>query len=201
NRVLELPAVYLDSRVVKGLTSWSVDRRESEIDDHGETYPTTWQGPDVNVTLHIPEGQYVFSLYEFNKDGHTGANRDRDYVFSAEALPPRTGAQNILSRYGSAPFYNHPAQVVGRVVNFWGGVWKRYLVRGPMILLIRVGRNYSLDTILAGAMLDSLNEHPAPYYYGMAAWRSRLKQLSKYRLALRQRWPRIASTLPKVGGP
>ncbi len=199
-RVLELPKLYLQSRIAWSGIPTSLDRRESEIDDHGETYPTVWQGPEVNVTLHIPRGEYTLSLYEFNKDGHTGTNRDRDYVISAEALPPGTGVQNILSRYGSAPFYEHPAQVVGRIVNFWGGVWHRFLVRGPMVLLIRMSRNYSLDTILCGAMLDPLNEHPEPYYYGMKTWRARLTQLSKSRVALRRRWTEIRDTLPKAGG-
>ena len=34
----------------------------------------------------------------------------------------------------------------------------------------------------------------------MAAWRSRLKQLLKHRLALRNRWPGIGDTLPKASG-
>lgn len=198
NRVLELPEVYLDSRVVKSLTSWSVNRRESEIDDHGETYPTTWQGPDINVALHIPKGEYNLSLYDFNKDGHHGANRSRDYLISAEALPPETSVRKITGQVGAAGVYSRPARVAGRVVNFCGGVWNRYLVRGPMVLLIRVGRNCSFNTILCGAALDSLNEHPAPYYYGMKAWRVRLKQLSKAREALRQHWLGINGTLPKT---
>ncbi|NNM85033.1 MAG: hypothetical protein HKL96_04655 [Phycisphaerales bacterium] len=200
NRVLELPEVYLDSRLVKGLATRRSDRRESEIDDHGEAYPANWSGPDLNVTLHVPKGEYTLSMYEFNKDGHYGTDRDRDYLISAEVLPPGAGVESIMSQYGSAPFYDHSAEIVGRLVNFWGGVWYRFLVRGPMVMLIRVGRNYSFNTILAGAMLDPLNEHPAPYYYGMAAWRRRLRQLSKARLALRNRWLKIGNTPQKHAG-
>ena len=42
-----------------------------------------------------------------------------------------------------------------------------------MNLAIRVSKNYSFDTILAGAMLDPLAEHPAPYYFGWQAWQKR----------------------------
>ncbi len=194
-----MPSIYLDSRVVKGLTTWQVSHRESEIDDHGEAYPTVWQGPDVNVALHVPKGEYMLSLYDFNKDGHYGGNRNRDYLISAEALPPETSVRKITSRRGAANVYSRPARVAGRIVNFWGGVWNRFIVRGPTVLLIRLGRNYSYDTILCGAALDPLNENPAPYYYGMKAWRKRVAWLSQNRRTLRSRWPKIKDTLPKAG--
>ncbi|MGC9261106.1 MAG: ligand-binding sensor domain-containing protein [Phycisphaerae bacterium] len=220
-RVLQLPPIYDQMAYAMAMGgSGKNDRRESEIDDHGEAYSEAWQGPDVNVTFHIPKGEYTLSIYEFNKDGHTGANRARDYVFSAEGLPPGTKVQRVLTGHapgfydrkvltaiqraelisrGAAAFYRLPTSVLGRIVNFWGGVWHRILVRGPMVLLIRIGRNHSFNTILCGAALDPLNEHPAPYYYGRQAWRARLKQLSNAREALRRRWTEIRDTLPKVG--
>ena len=88
NRILELPGVYLDSRVAQGLTSWDVARRDSTIDDHGGAYESTWQGPDINVALHVPAGAYVLSLYNVNDDGHDTAARHRDYTLSVEVLPP-----------------------------------------------------------------------------------------------------------------
>jgi hypothetical protein len=80
-----------------------------------------------------------------------------------------------------------------RVVNFWGGVWKRFLVRGPMKLAVRVARNYSLDACLAGAMLDPLAEHPAPYYFGHRAWQAHEKQRAELRTRLVAAWQSIRS--------
>jgi hypothetical protein len=213
--VLELPPIYyvVDQHLFRDnpLYTESSDhpifltgaagspRRESEIDDHGEAYPAAWQGPGLYVLLHVPPGSFVLSLYFFNKDGHTGSNRHRDYLLSliplSESYPSyQHGEVNV------APLARSRGVGTKRVVNFWGGVWERYWIHGPVKLAIHVSRNYSLNAILNGAFLDPLAQHPEPYYYGPKAWRLRLEQLSEYRLALRQRWPRIVGTLPKVGG-
>jgi hypothetical protein len=189
-RVLELPEVYLDRRVVKHLTTWAMDRRESEIDDNGESYPVTWQGPDLCVFLHIPPGEYTLSLYFFNKDGHSGSNRNRDYAISMIPLPATYLFGSDLFP-NTAPLAKMRGAVQSRVVNFWGGVWKRFLVRGPMKLAVRVARNYSLDACLAGAMLDPLAEHPAPYYFGHRAWQAHEKQRAELRTSLAAAWHNI----------
>ncbi|MCL5945877.1 MAG: hypothetical protein M1472_03360 [Planctomycetes bacterium] len=186
-RVLELPELYLDQCIAKHRATRIDDRRETEIDDHGETYPMAWQGPGLYVYLHIPAGAWTLSLYFFNKDGHSGKNRDRDYVVSmipvparyhlGPASPPKTAL--VANRHGSAQ---------SRVVNFWDGVWKRFLVRGPMKLAIRVAKNYSLNTIIQAAMLDPLAEHPAPYYYGYKAWHTHEKQRQNFRTKLLAAW-------------
>ena len=186
-RVLELPGIYLDSRVLMHLTAWKLDRRESEIDDHGESYPMSWQGPGLYVYLHIPPGAYRLSLYFFNKDGHSGNNRDRDYAVSAIPLPAGYHF-GTASRPNTVPLAKMRGITQGRVVNFWGGVWKRFLVRGPMKLAIRVAKNYSLNTILQAAMLDPLAEHPAPYYYGYRAWQIHEKQKAEFRTRLIAAW-------------
>jgi len=186
-RVLELPGVYLDSRVLMHLTTWKRDRRESEIDDHGETYPLDWQGPDLYVYLHIPPGAYTLSLYFFNKDGHSENNRDRDYVVSM--IPVSAGYHfGTASRPNTAPLAKMRGISQSRVVNFWGGVWKRFLVRGPVKLAIRLAKNYSLNTILQAATLDPLAEHPAPYYYGCKAWQVHEKRRAKFRTQLAAAW-------------
>ena len=69
-----------------------------------------------------------------------------------------------------------------------GGVWKRFLVRGPVKLAIRLAKNYSLNTILQAAMLDPLAEHPAPYYYGYKAWQAREEQRQEFRTRLAAAW-------------
>ncbi len=186
-RVLELPEIYLDQRISAHKATWKMDRRETELDDHGETYPTTWQGPDLYTYLHIPAGAYTLSLYFFNKDGHDGWNRNRDYVVSAIPLPPSFHF-GTASQPNTAPLAGRRGIAQSRIVNFWGGIWKRFLVRGPMKLAIRVAKNYSLNTILQAAMLDPLAEHPAPYYYGYRAWQAREKQQSEFRTRFAAAW-------------
>ncbi len=186
-RVLEIPEVYLDECIFDGTATRHVDRREAELDDHGETYPTSWQGPDLYVYLHIPAGAYTLSLYFFNKDGHSGKNRDRDYAISMLPLPASYHFGTALDP-NTAPLARMRGTAQSRVVNFWGGVWKRFLVRGPMKLAIRVAKNYSLNTILQAAMLDPLAQHPAPYYYGYRAWQAREKQQSEFRTRFAAAW-------------
>jgi hypothetical protein len=186
-RVLELPEVYLDKQIIMHKTTWAEDRRESEIDDHGETYPVTWQGPGLYVYLHIPPGEYTLSLYFFNKDGHTGPNRNRDYVISLLPLPATYLFGSDLFP-NTAPLAKMRGAAQSRVVNFWGGVWKRFLVRGPMKLVIRVAKNYSRDAMLAGAMLDPLAEHPAPYYFGRRAWQAHERHRAELRTQLAAEW-------------
>lgn len=187
NRVLELPEIYLDSRVLMHLTNWDVDRRESEIDDHGEAYPTTWQGPDLYVYLHIPPGAYTLSLYFFNKDGHSQEDRNRDYVVSMLPLAASHHFGKLFS-LDTAPLARMHGTAQAQVVNFWGGLWKRFLVRGPMKLAIRVAKNCSFDTILQAAMLDPLSQHPAPYYYGHSAWQAHEKRRWNFRTKLVAAW-------------
>ena len=186
-RVLELPEVYLDQMVAMHAATWRADRREAEIDDHGETYPMTWEGPDLYVCLHIPPGAYTLSLYFFNKDGHIWRNRDRDYVISMIPLPASFHFGSALDP-NTAPLAKMRGTAHSRVVNFWGGVWKRFIVRGPMKLAIRMAKNYSYNVILQAAMLDPLAQHPAPYYYGHRAWQIHEKKRAEFRIKLTAGW-------------
>ncbi len=189
-RVLELPKIYLESRIImRETTSWTMDRREAEIDDHGEAYPITWQGPDLYVCLHIPPGAYTLSLYCYNLNGNI-AHRDiahRDLLISFIPLPATYHFGSALVPT-TAPLAKMRGAVQSRVVNFCGGVWKRFLVRGPMKLAIRVARNYSLNAMLQGAMLDPLAEHPAPYYFGHRAWQAHERQRAELRTRLVSAW-------------
>ena len=154
-RSLELPPTYLDSRVRKHLTTWSVNRRQSEADDHGETYPMSQEGPNVHCNLTVPAGLYVLSVYDFNKDGHSGSNRLRDYRLSLRPL------RNDIPLKDTNDFDQQPELAHGRIRDFWGGVWKRFLVRGPLVLGVQVNRNNSFNTVLPAVMLDAVDEEPA----------------------------------------
>lgn len=118
----------------------------------------THQGPDLYVSLRVPAGDFTLSLYDFNKDGHAGNNRLRDYRFSLRPHPSELPLESIEG------FESWPELANGRIRDFWGGVYKRFLVRGPQTLTVQVGRNYSFNTILAGVFLDKVSEEPEPYF-------------------------------------
>jgi hypothetical protein len=157
-RSLEIPPVYLDSRVIKHLTTRNVNRRQSEWDDHGEAYPAAWEGPDVYCTLRIPPGMFTLSLYDMNKDGHTEANRYRDYLVSVRA---HMAGQSLTDISG---FDRQPELARARISDFWGGVYKRFRVCGPAEITVKVSKGASLNTIVAAVMLDPVEERMMPYF-------------------------------------
>ncbi len=163
-RSLEMTQMYYDSRVIRGEVKWDKDpakqlyRRQSENDDHGEEYPMTHDGPHIYATLRVPPGKYFLSLYDFNKDGHDGNNRMRDYRVSIRRYPGDVPLGNLDG------VESWPELSRARIRDFWGGVYKRFLVSGPQTLTIEVNRNYSFNTILAGVFLDELTEQPTPYF-------------------------------------
>jgi sugar lactone lactonase YvrE len=170
---LEIPPTYLDSRVQRGLTTRDVNRRQAEWDDHGETYPLSRGGPSLYCTLKIPAGLFCLSLYNFNKDGHVGANRYRDFRTSVRPQPIQISMMNI-SGFGRQQELGH-----GRTRDFWGGVYERYLVRGPTRVAVEVDRNHSFCTILAGVFLDLVDEEPVPYFHSLDEWQSLSDQKTK----------------------
>ena len=183
NRCLEMSPIYLHSRVLKGLTTWDVDRRESEWDDHGETYPMSKDGPHIYCSLDIPAGLFYLSLYEIDPNGHGGDNRFRDYQISVRPHPGRESLDEhygnttvIRSFYDLAQFDQKPELAHTRANDFYGGVYKRFLVRGPTKLTFQVNRNYSFNTLLAGVMLDLVDELPPPYYCTRQEWEAAQKQ-------------------------
>lgn len=121
-------------------------RRQAEWDDHGEAYPRTFAGPDVWVRVQVPAGLHRLSLHFFNKDGHTGFNRMRDYLLELKK------GQATNSTEAEAL----PTQARTRVRDFWGGVYKRFVLRGPSTFWLKVGRNNSYNTIVGGVFLDKI---------------------------------------------
>ncbi|NNM85901.1 MAG: hypothetical protein HKL96_09140 [Phycisphaerales bacterium] len=160
-RVLEMPKPYLDKCWLTGLVaSKNGDRREAEWDDHGEGYAMTWQGPGLYISVHVPPGVFLLALYNVNKDGHTGPNRFRDYTVDVRQAPG--GAANMES-LPLAQFNSWPELARKRIVNFWSGVYTRFMVHGPITLCIKLGRNYSRNTIVSAIMLGLYNQRPPPY--------------------------------------
>ncbi len=122
-------------------------RRQAEIDDHGETYRMSVQGPDIWIDVDVPAGTHRLSLYFMNKDGHNSANRWRDYMLRIYPSLPST--------YGVMP--NSPMLASTRIRDFWGGVYKTFLVEGPCKYLVAIERNYSFNTICSAILLDKIS--------------------------------------------
>ncbi len=182
NRSLEMSPVYLDSRVQKNLTTRDKNRRESEWDDHGETYPMTKDGPGIYCSLSIPAGLFYLSLYEVDPNGHSNGNRFRDYQISVRpqagnaSLDVHQGNVTILRSFlDISEFDQRPELAHARAHDFYDGVYKRFLVRGPTRLTIQVNRNNSFNTILPGVMLDLVDELPPPYFQTRQEWEEKQK--------------------------
>jgi hypothetical protein len=118
-------------------------RRQSDWDDHGETYGMTHEGPDIWLDLTVTAGPHRLALYFFNKDGHEGANRWRDYLVEVKPYA------EDLAKAGAAPILAR-----ARVRDFWGGVYPQFVVCGPARYRVRIARNGSFNTIVQGVFLD-----------------------------------------------
>jgi hypothetical protein len=160
---LEMPPILIKAEVQAGRTTWSKDRRGSEWDDHGEMYPLTLDGPHVYCSVKVPAGLFYLSLYEFNKDGHIGANCYRDWRISLREHK----SSNLLD---ITDFDKEPELAHARIYGFCGGVWKRFLVRGPISLTIQIDRNHSYNTNLEAITLDLVDEDPPPYFHTALQW-------------------------------
>lgn len=122
-------------------------RRQSEWDDHGEVYPLDFEGPDVWAKVAVPDGVHRMSLYFFNKDGHDGDNRQRNYALEIKA---GAGIEDVKAAHIA------PTLTRADVRDFWNGVYKKFIVRGPATYWVKVGRNGSFNTILSAVMLDKI---------------------------------------------
>ena len=124
-------------------------RRESEFDDHGEDYNMQIEGPDLWITVQVPAGVHRLSAYFMNKDGHGGSNELRDYTL--DLLPYRTDPR--------ASAFLKPL-AVGRVRQFWGGVYQSFAVCGPAKFYLKIARSNSFNTIVSAILLDKISGPP-----------------------------------------
>jgi hypothetical protein len=120
-------------------------RRQAEWDDHGEAYPLSHEGPDLWAAVTVPEGLYRLSLYFFNKDGHDGMNRCRDYLIQ-------------LMRYTTdlRQAEAAPSLASCRVRHFWGGVYPKFVITGPATYWVKIAKNGSYNTICSALLVDRL---------------------------------------------
>ena len=161
---LEMPPVYMDSRLVHGYTTPDQNRRQAYWDDHGEFYKMDYEGPDVYCTLTVPDDVFTLSLYEIADDRDAGPFRCRDLKVQ---IKQHHGTD--LTDIGG--FDREPVLAKSRTVTFHGGVYKQFLVRGPTELTVKICKNNSMNTVLSAVMLDTTDPRPAPYFGTPETWR------------------------------
>ncbi len=142
-------------------------RRQAEWDDHGEVYSINKDGPDVWYLLNIKkQGVYRLSMYFFNKDGHTGHNRHRDYMIKVYPFQqPWLGFEKwpYFAREAERTARKVPPMAQSRVKDFWGGEYKTFVVNGPGLFAVKIGSNYSFNTIISSVMVDRMVGKPDRY--------------------------------------
>jgi hypothetical protein len=124
-------------------------RRQADWDDNGEVYPMSYEGPDIWMKVRIPAGTHRVTLYFFNKDGHEGHNRLRDYLIDV-----KRGHESLLVAEES------PTLARTRIKDFWGGVHKSFLLQGPGDYYFVLRKNNSFNTIVQSVTIDKLNGPP-----------------------------------------
>ncbi|MGC9261089.1 MAG: hypothetical protein ACP5I8_13570, partial [Phycisphaerae bacterium] len=152
------------NRVLQDL--WRGGRKESEWDDHGETYSNVQSGLGVYCTMHLPAGVFEISTYSVNKDGHYGPNRNRDYSVSlcrtpiSQPLFMALGKQYVAARVLWRRIQRTDAIAWTRVDNFWWGEYARFVIRQtqPGYITLAVRRNWSAScAITCGVFINRLN--------------------------------------------
>jgi hypothetical protein len=151
-------------------------RRQTNWDDHGETYSTNFQGPDLWIRVHLKKaGIYRLSLYFFNKDGHTSYNRPRDWLVEVYPLPQAYCQPMARPLLSAMVFLKNPAAqqwaswamaatplAETRVVNFWNPVYTRFAIAGPGQYMVRIVRGSSINTEICGIFLDQADRALRP---------------------------------------
>jgi hypothetical protein len=150
----------------------------------------TVDGPDLWVSVEVPAGVHRLSLYFYNKDGHIADNRFRDYLVElrliTEKLPPwptspkpPTDTKQFVRQFDA--YWKQRSEIISResinpvlararVRDFWGPVYKQFLVCGPACYWVRISRNNSFNTILQAVMIDKLAGPSSPFDDVPMAW-------------------------------
>ncbi len=145
------------------LALWQPDYglpRESEWDDHGETYRTTFEGPNLHLQVQVPEGLHRVSVYFFNPNGDHSEPRHRDYLVELRNCPDSLPLPPLSGRIRHDP-RAWPLLALTRVARFYhAGVYERFVVTGPGQYSISIVRGASLNTIANGIFIDRLAGPP-----------------------------------------
>lgn len=111
-------------------------RRYASWDDRGEVRPFDDAGPDLLVSVRLPEGLHLVSLYLVDWDWHEGPH-------------PRMQTVTVLDRA------DDPLAVVA-TGKFGGGQYERFLTRGPRELTLRISKHRSPCAMLSGLFVDKV---------------------------------------------
>ena len=161
---LEMPQIYLDARLkLNYLKDPTQTRRIAEWNDNGHEYPVTSDGPNLYLALDILPGDFIFSLYDWNKDERSGPNARRDFTLSLRERPDNIPAKDERAT-NYEQFESWPELAHGRLQKFGSGVYKKFLVRGPRRVTLQIARNSSHNTLVMGVFLDRNQEKPDPYF-------------------------------------
>jgi len=103
-------------------------------DDKGEEHPFDNEGPDLKVELDIPDGWWLLSAYLVDWDWrNTWHPRALGLVLSDDD-------GHVLA--------------VADTGKFGSGVWERFGVLGPRKVILRISKQYSVNSVLSGVFLD-----------------------------------------------
>ena len=129
-------------------------RAMQEVNDlsyNKDSYPPGWEGPDLLVTVEVPEGIHILSLYFQNYDAQAGSdNKLRDY--DIQLLHPEETVDLTLK---GAPLART------RATDFRGGVYKQFAIAGPARYVVHIKRNRSYVTKLLGLFIDRAVQDPS----------------------------------------
>lgn len=135
-------------------------RTEAEWDDHGEEYAQSIDGPDIWVSVNVPPGKWMLSLYFYSPNGRKARNGYRDYLVEVRKLKSEKKHQQI-SELLTPELYSLPVLARTRVYDFAGsGCWKNFALSHSGTYLVRICRNGSFNTILNGVFISDLSKSP-----------------------------------------
>ena len=135
-------------------------RTEAEWDDHGEEYPQTADGPDIWLSVDVPHGKWMLSLYFYSPNGRKARNGYRDYLVEIRKLKQKDH-KDRMEEILTPKVYSLPVMARTRVFDFAGsGCWKHFALSQPGSYLVRVCRNGSFNTILNGVFVSDLSKSP-----------------------------------------
>jgi hypothetical protein len=126
-------------------------RRESEWDDHGETYSPFQEGPDIWVNFTVPAGVHRLTGYFVNYNGEAGVTRYRDYIVDILPYCANTNDALALAPLASA-----------RIRENWGGEYQSFLICGSGRFYMHIRRNNSFNTMVSSVMIDKVLGPPTP---------------------------------------
>ena len=116
-------------------------RRYASWDDHGETHPFDWKGPDLLVHLEIPKGLHKLSFYFVDWDfADTFRPRASRLLIEEDTKDVKVLSSAYISHFG-------------------GGVYKTFAVHGPCKLRVHITKDASVCAVLSGIFLDEIQNN------------------------------------------